>query len=369
MEIVESFKAQLQAYHQNSIAKIPAANTLINHTMILKKNRLNKFGYSLLLNIKQHENVGNYKTENWGNDKYQIAHYQDPVFLTRTFYKNGKSIFKKSGEKRLYLFIDDIIDKDFNENDYINCPNCGFAESISAIRDGCQYCGTHFEMSDVYPSISNYYFAYEYRSANKTDTKADKRKSNLLVWKKFLSSLLEVPYEIYKMRTGGLKSKPFFNRLMKQYNLNIPYFQFKDKCTEMLTAVLFSDSPDNLPFVNIPNCPAISPDLLDFDSTGFAIDKETSGVSGDIATMNTTFFIDGYFDKNGKIKNTKATYKASFRRNVYVPFNLNFSFTRINCKSCAGVFDAVRNDCCPYCNTKYELQNEEWILTDIKRIR
>ena len=42
-------------------------------------------------------------------------------------------------------------------NEVYCCPNCGAVSSVSALLEGCSYCGTKFLMEDLYPKITSFY--------------------------------------------------------------------------------------------------------------------------------------------------------------------------------------------------------------------
>ena len=37
------------------------------------------------------------------------------------------------------------------------CPHCGAASTLGELEDGCEYCGTKFVMSELYPKVSNFF--------------------------------------------------------------------------------------------------------------------------------------------------------------------------------------------------------------------
>ena len=38
------------------------------------------------------------------------------------------------------------------------CPNCSAVATIASLQQGCEYCGTCFEMDDLFPKVTNYFF-------------------------------------------------------------------------------------------------------------------------------------------------------------------------------------------------------------------
>lgn len=46
-----------------------------------------------------------------------------------------------------------------------------------------------------------------------------------------------------------------------------------------------------------------------------------------------------------------------------------FSITSVACPNCGGSFDAVRQKVCPYCGSEYHMENEGWVIEDMRLIR
>ena len=76
-----------------------------------------------------------------------------------------------------------------------------------------------------------------------------------------------------------------------------------------------------------------------------------------------------YSEVNGKIIKTGDLIDATFVKNVARREMPGFSITSVNCHSCGGSFDAVRQRNCPYCGTEYHMEEDYWVIEDMKLTR
>ena len=371
MILVDNFENQLQEYWQGKINNIPTASTMVNHIMELRKNRLNKFNYQLRYRIEKNTSFNPHHSQ-FGDAKYDVTVVQDHIFLTRAIFKGDKLIQNKKENKILFTHVESLIQKSPDESEIINCPNCGAPQSIAAIRTGCQFCGTHFEMTDIYPSVSLVFFLDDYAlSKNNMETTSGKVQTIAKGYLNLFKLFSQIPDVVEKVKDGALSSNKVFEEFMCQYRPDFSFQQFGDAALSMFLVYLFSDEPNNLPFINIENCPVLEPTLVDYDykNGGISVVKDSCKINGDFATVDVLFYINEYYDDRGSLRLANNKYCVSLKRNINAPVDFGFSFTKINCPSCGAVFDALKNCNCPYCSTRYQMKGEDWTITDIKKLR
>ena len=39
------------------------------------------------------------------------------------------------------------------------CPNCSAISSVKSLLAGCPYCGTRFQMTDLFPKVTDFYYS------------------------------------------------------------------------------------------------------------------------------------------------------------------------------------------------------------------
>lgn len=76
-----------------------------------------------------------------------------------------------------------------------------------------------------------------------------------------------------------------------------------------------------------------------------------------------------YSEKDGKVIKTGDCIDTVLSRNVSRQEPPRFSITSVNCHSCGGSFDAVRQRNCPYCGSEYHMEDEGWVVEDMKLVR
>lgn len=230
-----------------------------------------------------------------------------------------------------------------NEKEYnhmmITCPDCGAVSSVTELTNGCRYCGTQFQIRDLFPRVTNQYFVGQ-NSISKNGT--------LTHWCFFFSMVL------------------FF-------------------CLTTIFALLHNDT--YLPLM-----------LLYIYFSTFLMGGFSGLIVADIALICTSLKQDGrkripmfraifskkkivrlpltlrtwwlnYNETNGNIKKTGDCIDVTLRRDMSHPEMPGFSITSVHCPSCGGSFDAVRQHLCPYCGTDYHMENESWTIENLKLIR
>lgn len=230
-----------------------------------------------------------------------------------------------------------------NEKEYnhmmITCPDCGAVSSVTELTNGCRYCGTQFQIRDLFPRVTNQYFVGQ-NSISKNGT--------LTHWCFIFSMVL------------------FF-------------------CLTTIFALLHNDT--YLPLM-----------LLYIYFSTFLMGGFSGLIVADIALICTSLKQDGrkripmfraifskkkivrlpltlrtwwlnYNETNGNIKKTGDCIDVTLRRDMSHPEMPGFSITSVHCPSCGGSFDAVRQHLCPYCGTDYHMENESWTIENLKLIR
>lgn len=121
-------------------------------SMYLSRQRLNKLGIGLDMEIENTDR-GIIETASYDSDgKRKVGTFKQPVKIRKRYFKNGNQIAAKKEKK---LNIASVIKSEGNETGYA-CPNCGSYLPIETYIDGCDYCGSKFEIDDFREKISSY---------------------------------------------------------------------------------------------------------------------------------------------------------------------------------------------------------------------
>ena len=94
---------------------------------------------------------------------WQDAHYESTVCfhscgIKRSVKKDGKKKYSDDRKCVLYETITDVVTGAHPDHDPFCCPNCGAVSTVADLQNGCPHCGTRFQMDDLFPKVTSYYF-------------------------------------------------------------------------------------------------------------------------------------------------------------------------------------------------------------------
>lgn len=136
-------------------------------SMYLSKQRMNNLGIVADTEI-ENDNRGIVETASVDSDgKSSIGTFKQPVKIRKRYYQNGNLIGKKDQTK---LNVISVIKSNSNNKGYA-CPNCGNFSSIESYIDGCDYCGSKFEVGDFDEKVSAFNIEEDTNRKSKTAIK------------------------------------------------------------------------------------------------------------------------------------------------------------------------------------------------------
>ena len=157
--LFEDFSISLEEYTKTG--RTPAEGDQdIQYGLELQNKRLQKKGLSILYKFvpRGHFPDGMKQYKSWRDEHYTSTLQVRTCRMERSLYKGPK---KEHEDKENMTFVQTITDVNTPQligNDVHNCPNCGAPISIGELQDGCPYCSYHFDISYIFPKVSNYYF-------------------------------------------------------------------------------------------------------------------------------------------------------------------------------------------------------------------
>lgn len=372
MSLQHVFLNELKDYFDGKSERIRHASTLANHGIRLHKQRLDKYGYQLNYVIDNHDYQEARNSELCSDSLFKTTNTQIPIYLTTNYIHNGQVVSSNREDMKFSACTEDLADgiTTLDEDVAINCPNCGKAGTINSFRSGCSGCGTHFEMSDVYPSVGTYSFFFNMSMVGR-DMSTPAKKATAIVdsYKKVFKLMTKIPTVVSAVSSMNVfGSWKEYQEFIKPYRPDFSYIHFSNAALSMMGMMLYSDAPQKLPFNKMANTPVIAPNLIDFNIDGFGLSDKGYALNGNIASVSVVLLAQSVYDVNGRVKKANERYNATFVRDITKPISHGFSFTRINCAGCGSVFDAMKGKFCPYCGNEYNLNNEEWVIVDMKKI-
>ena len=406
--IYERFAAELENGIETG-TKVTSGDQDVNYGVELWRNRLNKKGLTMSYDIVPR---GQFSSSDhhreWKDKHYSNKLYYRTCHLDKTVYADDKKIYSEKDSMIMYQTVTDVLSGVHVDDDYYCCPNCGANVKISQLVEGCPYCRTFFKMSELYPKVSNFYFLRDYGRTEK------ELKSEM---SRFLLPPILVFFIIYTFvffagqahkniilallggAIGGVLSGGFlgyiiwafsklgrlfwdagksiglltnmagsaknFNNYMKRYNSEISFEYFQSKVISLIKVIVFSDNPNELPIYMGNDISNVFEDIIDMDFRGALALRKIREQDGKIIVVADAYMTNTY-ETDGKVKKKDESVNVVLERKTDVPFDFGFSIKKIQCKQCAGSFDATKNRICPYCNSPYQLEDMDWIVTSIK---
>ena len=276
---------------------------------------------------------------------------------------------------------------------------------VGQLEQGCEFCNTRFSIRDLFPYVTNTYFV---RSNTSTKNSVVFTVSLLLsIVAVFVATLLygkthwgysfakslfyaylvgamgggffglifaDIVLVISASNRDGMRHIPMFKyigaksrigNVVKQYDPSFLYEKFEGQVVSLIKMAVFTEDPDNLasyqPTVRNPQFDRI----VDMIYGGVMILREAH-MSGNMLFMTIRTWWCNYAYENGKIKKRGDLIDVTIMRNVANMQAPGFSISAVGCPQCGGSFDAVRQRNCPFCGTAYHMENENWVIADMK---
>ena len=88
--------------------------------------------------------------------------------------------------------------------------------------------------------------------------------------------------------------------------------------------------------------------------------------NGNMLSMTLRTWWSSYTYENGRIRKKGDLIDVTIIRNVANMQAPGFSISAVGCPQCGGSFDAVRQRNCPFCGNTYHMENENWVIADMK---
>lgn len=365
----------------------------------LQKQKMNSLGLDMQCAMKKTgaEN-GNTAGITYSDRVFNNSIVSGNVYMTRSIGGKQHQVYKDTEEIGLTAVIQDLKkDTQPSSNMPMSCPHCGAASTLGELESGCEYCGTKFVMSELYPKVSNFFIT---RHEDRADSsRKNKREAAIfmsacfvpllilsivigngnIVEKIFgavimsviiggmifgLKKLIDTFALMGKNARGGSRTISTLARLnkIKQHDPEFSGEYFRDKAISLFRMAAYSTDPTQLACCNC-QCPAEAADIIEADI--FNLNVNSCEINGDVCDVETTLFLDCLHYTNGRIVYTPDKFRMSMRKRLKKPTELGFSFSAVSCPSCGASFDAHNVKACPFCHTPYQLEENDWVITGL----
>lgn len=405
-QIYDEFASQLCEWGKDG--KIPAAgNQDIAYGLMQQGKRLEKYHVKMEYRLNPRANRTGCSTAVFSDVRYTNKLVWNGYQKETAYYKEGRKCLGIKDNELLYTIITWLNDK--TEKTVYCCPNCGAISEVDALLEGCPYCHTRFMMSDLFPKITNYYFLRDYSLEEKEfkhrtakwmitggmigflirmpGVLIDLFRGHNLIFLLFsalltagifavfgyfalsLSIFARMMKDCFKQApraAGQIEAKRKLTGFMKQFDPGFTYEYFFGKVQALLKILIFTDDrgglavyegqPENWGFDNIVDA--------QFDG---ALSFCGSRVEGNYCYLDLKAYMTDVYCLDGRLQRKPDVFRIGLCRNISSPPDYGFSVKKVSCKSCGASFDATRERFCPYCRSRYDLKEDDWVITYIRK--
>ena len=386
--------------------KITFADNDISHVLELQHERIKEKGLEIEYEVYDRDTSrGAVVGAEWKDARYESFVCHEQYGVKRKILKDGKPIYSDKKRNILYTTITDVISGVHPDDEIISCPNCGNVNTIAQIQGGCPYCGTVYKMDDLFPKVTGYHFmedvavtGSEHRIGMALSIIITIIVMQIIVFigalfrgeafeiETIFTSILMIflgalfGYFIYGIfllvrlfsvgpkqsagKWGTIGSRKNFEQRMRFYSPDFSFEYFTSKAISLIKTTVYAPNEMDLQFYKGQPIDPKFKNIIDMNYggalglTGF---KEENGR----LIITTDAFFDVLCVEGDRIVNKREVYNAVFVRRMDVPVDMQFSMAKIQCPSCGSSFNAIKNKYCPYCGTDYNIESQDWILTEL----
>ena len=407
--LFEKFAVNLAKYTKTGEIP-PEGDQDIRYCLELQNRRLKNKGVTMQYSFvpRGHFTGDDKALRKWKDEHYTSRWECRTCKMERSFFRGPKKEYVNRKKTFFYQTITDVNGPQLVGGDVYTCPSCGAATTFTELQKGCPYCGACFQMSDIFPVVSNYYFLEDGTFTDK-EMKAYMAKFmvvtgivyaicmlfymllynrdqytgiGMLLFTTLLSAILGGVVLGWMLSSFALIGKaiweagrtiPFvptlgsglrFVRQMKQYSPEFSWEYFSNKVLSMLKMIIFTDELSELPVYEGTPLGDMFKDVVDVFFTG-AVGLKKFRVEGDFCYVTVNIFLDNLYDNGKRIFQRRHKYRVQVKRNIRKPVNMHFSIKHLQCKGCGASFDATKEKYCPSCGNAYDLGDEDWVVTSI----
>ncbi|MGN0377283.1 MAG: hypothetical protein ACI4ED_06580, partial [Suilimivivens sp.] len=334
--------------------------------------------------------------------KYTIKMVADDFSREVRCYKENKCLFKEKKDTLFYQVITYLNDSSVSGEELYCCPNCSAASTIKSLLTGCPYCGTRFQMTDLFPKITNFYYSdfginYNMIRMSKLIGAGFAAFATLLgilraqsfgaMVETLLSGLFAVPLfsflgyfsfslflMIYSVVRGIAVAPQYVGRdrarrkitsFMKRYDPAFSYDYFLSKVVSLLKIILFTNDRSNLAVCQGKVEKDAFRDIVDVFYQG-TVTLNSCQVEGKYCYLDIDLYMSGIHDGGNRVYKKKDIFRMKLCKDITKPEDYGFSIRKVQCRGCGGSFDASRIRYCPFCGREYDLKEDDWVVLDIK---
>lgn len=322
---------------------------------------------------------------------------------------------KKRDKREKTFFANVVWLLDQNRDESYCCPNCGAVSTVRTLIMGCPFCKTKFLMSDLFPSVTNYYdrgtkegqinstvlpFSilgipialiimwiygiFDYNALKAAFASGDLFQEIVQCaivlggalagiicgpLTKIIANILYVfirPLFYIRELVGLIRTKRELPEFMRGFEKNFTLDHFIGKVIYLIRMMVYSDNYDNCAVYCGEPTENRCKDIIDLTYYGF-INAKKKYIENDLAYLDMDVHMYTFSCKGHNIRKKVEVFNLLICKSIHAEEDYGFSIHKIECKNCGSSFDATREKYCPFCKSGYKLSDYDWVIKEFKR--
>ena len=389
VEVVEKFKSEHKLWMEGNTFQENAMTTVTQplwHSMYLEKKRLNDLNIDV-----EYEQIQNIPDKTGSTNVYSHCYYRQDgknllcqvvqMLHIKKILRKGRKVLSKS-------------EKDFHSSFYVTwarnekgeyvCPNCGYEAPLQTFLDGCDYCGSKFEVEAFQKKIASQYLTTEQGKGGREVNDANKFVKYLamgmisfcLTGMLPIFFFITIPLAIYsfvKVVTIGINNdrngagrnsltKLDIRKHMPEFSLESFISSIDNKIKSVhfaenekeIQAFCYCPMTDILPkYEKLAVC-----DNGQYLLKGFFIDTQRE-------TYNMEIHMDVHLQmlKGEKLKQKKEKVRILFSKNMHSHMDFESDAQMFRCFGCGSTVSLVEGGICKFCDRPMNMIMHDWVIT------
>ncbi len=378
----------------------------------LQKQKLGALGLDMQMQIREREG---YRSD------YSPLSYTDNVFVnsicsnnklvTTSIRNDQKELYSRTAPGMMTVIMQNPKKGGVPSPDTaMCCPHCGAPSTLGRLESGCEFCSTRFLMDELYPKVMYFYFNdlgdadFDQRKLRKYIVRCsifflvfsllsmiirilsgEYDRTSLLIdgaayifgsimvgamfgagaW--FLANSFGSVKLMGKQARGltTMGKSVMFCQKMRKLDPTFSTEYFRDKSMSLMKLMLYSENPQELTICRCSHpIPEKLREIVDVRCQNSGINDYS--IRDGVCDVSLTFYTDSLHFRDGKVFPKSDRIYMRLRKVIKKPTDLGFSVTAVTCPSCGASFDAEKVRDCPFCGNTYPLEENEWVVTDIR---
>ncbi len=412
--IYDRFGQELNAWY--SYGKVPVCcDADMAYALTLQQERLAHNG--LVMHSEQMPSRGDSfgtvritQTSPW----YSTDMMYEEISRRIRFDRHETTVYERRWDQTMYAMVVHSPDEERTKELEMTCPNCGAVSPVARLEQGCPYCGTRYQIKDLFPRVVNQFFLW------KGSVAQNRELTRRIIWGSILTvfvmlmlanavgmifwpeqsrilplivltayggallaggmggvMLSAIVLVVTNFSRDGVRGVPWIRcawaprRLKRELSGIDPWFscqKFEGRVIALIRMAVFAQKPENLAVYQAGERDAGFASILEMT---YADAMAVKGVrrSGNMFYLTLQTWWVNYVQQGERIKKRGDCIEVTLARDISGQEKPGFSITSVSCPGCGGSFDAVRQRYCPFCRLEYPMQKYNWVIREMKFYR